>query len=300
MALSFHPTDLETLELEEYIAAVKDIVDPRDIDSVAATAPLLKRLGNNRTFVVQHLNEKLKLWPANALPFYSVQSSILASDGPASVRMNIWPTIASDERRRRVQSNVYSYFDTHDHNFTFMTVGYFGPGYGTRLYEYDPSQVVGYPGEKVDIRFLEETTLPVGKVMLYRPGCDIHTQLPPSEFSMSLNLMVMDAHRESLRDQYYFDIERSCISSYVESNSSKRVSQVEMMRFIGDDNSADILWSLAQRHPCARTRLAALETLVAMKPGEADRAWRTGASDTSELVRHLCRQRSDAQPETTP
>lgn len=300
MALSFHPTDVESLELDEYLAAVKGVVDVRDIDSVAATAPLLKRLGNNRRFVVDHLNDQLKFWPTNALSFYSVQSSILGGDGPVSVRMNIWPVIAADERRRKVQSNVYSYYDTHDHNFTFMTVGYFGPGYGTRIYEYDEAQVIGYPGEKVDIRFLEETTLPVGKVMLYRPGRDIHTQLPPGEFSISLNLMITDGHREALRDQYYFDIERSCITSYVESHSSKRVSQVEMMRFIGDDDSVDILWSLARRHPCARTRLAALETLVAMKPGEAEGAWRCGADDPSPLVRRACRQRSHAQPETTP
>ncbi len=299
MALTFHPTDREILGLAEYIDTVKNLVDPSDIDSVAATAPLLKRLGNNRTFIVEQLNEKLKCWPANALPFYSVQSGILAGEGAVSVRMNIWPTIASDARRRKVQSNVYSYYDTHDHNFTFMTVGYYGAGYGTRLYEYDQSQVIGYPGEKVDIRFIEETTLPVGKVMLYRPGRDIHTQLPPSEFSMSLNLMVTDTHRETLRDQYYFDIERSCISSYVESTSSKRVSQIEMMRFIGDDNSVDILWTLAQRHPCARTRLAALESLVAIRPSEAEGAWRRGAADESELVRRVCRQRVDAQPEAT-
>jgi hypothetical protein len=297
MALSFYPADLEAIGLDEYIDAVKGAVNVQDIDTVAATAPLLKRLGNNRTFVVEHLNEQLKLWPANALPFYSVQSSILASDGPVSVRMNIWPTIATDPRRRKVQSNVYSYFDTHDHNFTFMTVGYFGAGYGTRIYEYDASRVIGYPGEPVDIRFLEETTLPVGKVMLYRPGRDIHMQLPPDEFSMSLNLMVVDAHRESLRDQYYFDIERSCISGYVESNSSKRISQIEMMRFVGDDNSVDILWAVARRHPCARTRLAALETIVAIKPDEADGAWRFGAADPSELVRRACTRRADAQGE---
>lgn len=300
MALSFHPTDLEAIDLGDYVDAVKVAVSADDIDSVAATAPLLKRLANNRTFVVEHLNRQLKFWPVNALPFYSVQSSILASDGPISVRMNIWPTIDTDVRRRKIQANVYSYFDAHDHNFTFMTVGYFGAGYSTRLYEYDHATVVGYPGEKVDIRFLEETSLPVGKVMLYRPSRDIHTQLPPSEFSMSLNLMVVDADRESLRDQYYFDIERSCISSYVESNSSKRVSQIEMMRFIGDDNSIDILWSLAQRHPCGRTRLTALETIVAMRPAEAHRAWRFGAADSSELVRRACAQRSDMQPEATP
>lgn len=300
MALTFHPTDHTALGLGEYLESVKGVVDPRDIDSVAATAPLLKRLGNNRTFVVEHLNEQLKFWPTNALPFYSVQSSILANDGPLSVRMNIWPTIATEERRRKVQSNVYSYYDTHDHNFTFMTVGYFGPGYGTRIYEYDQAKVIGYPGEKVDIRFLEQTTLPVGKVMLYRPGRDIHTQLPPREFSMSLNLMMMDAHRESLRDQYYFDIERSCISSYVESNSSKRISQIEMMRFIGDDNSIDILWSLAQRHPCARSRLAALETIVAMKPEQADEAWRFGTADVNELVRRACHRHAEAPLESAP
>ena len=299
MAITFYPPEDSPIGLDDYVDAVKTAVDARDIDTVAASAPLLKRLSNNRTFVVERLNEQLKCWPANALPFYSVQSSILASDGPVSVRMNIWPTVDTDPRRRKIQSNVYSYFDTHDHNFTFMTVGYFGPGYATRIYEYDSSKVVGYPGEKVDIRFLEETTLPIGKVMLYRPGCDIHTQLPPSEFSMSLNLMVVDAHRETLRDQYYFDVENSRISAYVESNSSKRVSQVEMMRFIGDDNSIDIMWSLAQRHPCGRTRLTALETIAAMRPDEAQRAWRFGSADVSELVRRACMARADAWPGST-
>jgi len=294
MAITFHPADEDTIGLDDYVQAVRQVVSPRDLDSVAATAPLLKRLSNNRTFVVEHLNEKLKFWPANLLPFYSVQSSILAGDASVSVRVNIWPTVDDDPRRRKIQSKSYSYFDTHDHNFTFMTVGYFGAGYGTRLYEYDQSQVIGYVGEKVDIRFLEETSLPVGKVMLYRPGRDIHTQLPPSEFSMSLNLMVFDPSRETLRDQYYFDIANSTISAYVESNSSKRVSQIEMMRFIGDDNSIDIMWSLARRHPCGRTRLTALETIVAMKPSEAERAWRLGAADASELVRRVCVPRAQA------
>jgi len=294
MAITFFPPDESPIGLDDYVDAVRQTARARDIDSVAATAPLLKRLGNNRTFIVEYLNDKLKVWPANALPFYSVQSSILASEGQVSVRMNIWPTIDDEPRRRKVQSNVYSYYDTHDHNFTFMTVGYFGAGYSTRIYEYDPSQVIGYVGEKVDLRFLEETSLPVGKVMLYRPGRDIHTQLPPSEFSMSLNLMVLDESRETLRDQYYFDIASSTISGYVESNSSKRISQIEMMRFVGDDNSIDILWSLAQQHPCGRTRLTSLETIVAMRPSEAERAWRLGAADGNELVRRACAARAPA------
>ncbi len=289
MAITLFPSDESCITLREYIETVRDIVSPRDIDSVEASASLLRRLGNNQSFVVEFLNAQLKLWPANALPFYSVQSSILAAEGPFSVRLNIWPTISEEGRMRKTQANLYSYFDTHDHNFTFMTVGYFGPGYGTRIYEYDPEGVVGYIGEKVEIRLLEETTLPVGKVMLYRPSRDIHTQLPPVDFSMSLNLMVSDPQRASLTDQYYFNVESSTISAYVESHSSKRVSQVRMMQFVGDDNSVDILWTLAQEHPCNRTRLTAMQTIIAMKPFETERAWALGISDRSELVRRVAR-----------
>jgi hypothetical protein len=81
-----------------------------------------------------------------------------------------------------------------------MTVGFFGPGYETTIYEYDSSKVTGFVGESVDLRFLETTQLPPGKVMLYRPHADVHAQYPPSELSISLNLMVRDATEK--RDQF--------------------------------------------------------------------------------------------------
>ena len=94
MAISLWPEDTDVLSVTEFLARVRESASVRDFESIAEAAPLLKQLSNNREFVVDQLNRSLKLWPENTTSFYSVQSSILASDGPFSVRMNIWPTIS--------------------------------------------------------------------------------------------------------------------------------------------------------------------------------------------------------------
>jgi hypothetical protein len=285
MAVTFFPKDSGAIELNDFMAAVHDTVDPDDIESIEAVAPLMKQLGNNRWFVAEKLNEDLKHWPVNALSLYSLQAGVMLTSGPFTVCMVLWPTLPDDPRLSKLRAPLYSYYDMHDHNFLFMTVGYYGPGYVSKIYEYDSDRVVGYIGEKVDIKFLEETALPMGKVMYYRPFRDIHTQLPPTEFSMSINLLVDNPKLIGLRDQYYFDSVTSTITGYVESNSSKRISQLDLIRFVGDDNSIDILWSLAKSHPCKRTRLTAMRTIAAMRPDEAERAQNLATSDSSELVR---------------
>lgn len=297
MAVSLFPSNTNQIELDEYLDYVASHVDPDDPSSVEESAPKLKELSNNREFVVKQFNEQLKataILPTSGLSFYSIQSAILGSEGRFSVRLNVWPLVSPDARRIKLEADLYSYWDAHDHNFTFMTVGYWGSGYETVLYEYDPSGLVGYIGERVDIKFLEKTTLPIGKVMLYRPHRDIHTQLPPKEFSMSLNLMVANEEKASLTHQYYFDVENQCIKDYVESYSTKRVSMVNAMRFIGDESSVDILWNVARRHPCNRTRISAFESLIALKPEEADRVLSAATSDSDELVRRSFIRRAAA------
>ena len=99
----------------------------------------------------------------------------------------------------------------HDHNFSFLTVGYLGPGYWSDYYEYDYGAVVGFPGEDVALRFVEKSRLEQGKVMLYRAHRDIHLQLPADAMSVSLNILET-SHNSVFRDQYRFDVERSKIA----------------------------------------------------------------------------------------
>lgn len=290
MTWSFFPATDRSITVEEYLDHVRTHVDHRDLESVAASAAKLKELANNRTFAAEILNRQLATGGANILAFYSTQSAVLATSGDLAVRLNLWPEACDDPRRQKANDQVYSYYVAHDHNFSFMTVGYFGPGYGTRLYECDPAKITGYIGEPVDLTFAEETSLPAGKVMLYRAYKDIHVQMPPRSFSMSLNLMVGDPY-DGLTQQHYYDVERGVISDYVESISSKRVSVVESLRFIGNENSKDILEHLSHLHPCVRTRWAAYETLAALEPGRADAHWCAAERDRDPLLKHAATTR---------
>ena len=53
-------------------------------------------------------------------------------------------------------TSPFFYHVPHDHNFSFLTVGYLGPGYWSEYYEYDYGEVVGMPGEKVDLQVHRE------------------------------------------------------------------------------------------------------------------------------------------------
>ena len=51
------------------------------------------------------------------------------------------------------------------------------------------ASVVGFPGEEVNLRFIEKSRLDQGKVMLYRAHQDVHLQLPADAMSVSLNIL---------------------------------------------------------------------------------------------------------------
>ena len=99
----------------------------------------------------------------------------------------------------------FSYNIAHDHNFSFLTVGYLGPGYETDIYEYDYDSVEGYVGEKVEMQFLEKVRFAAGMAMYYRASRDLHIQHPPSEMTIPLNLLIQPPEVR-LREQYEFDL----------------------------------------------------------------------------------------------
>ncbi|RMH36860.1 MAG: hypothetical protein D6694_13515 [Gammaproteobacteria bacterium] len=150
------------------------------------------------------------------------------------------------------EAELYAYGLPHDHNFSFLTVGHFGSGYRTIIYEYDASKVSGEIGEKVDVNFSEDTTLSNGKVMYFRAGKDIHIQFPPEEFSVSLN-MIPTPKSLSFRPQYIFDIEAGRIINYAKSQVPQRLGLIALAEQLGDMHTAELLDRIAATHPCRRT-----------------------------------------------
>ena len=184
------------------------------------------------------------------------------------------PALQEGSREKRaLESRVFSYGLAHNHNFSFLTIGYFGPGYRSEIYEADPSKVEGYMGESVELKFLEDTTLPVGKMMIYRRGWDVHTQLPPEGLSISLNLLMASSGNNAVT-QYYVDTETGKIIGFPDVNtSSKRLTLLDLAGCIGDLNTVDLLDRVVQTSTCFRTRVSAARAILGLLPEHESEAY---------------------------
>lgn len=288
MTISISCQTSEVASVEDYIDHVRTKVDLRDDDSIAASAPMLRALANDRELVVRELNRRIENYFSDGgMP--SAQSLLLGRDDHFYVRANIWPAI-SDMASGRAYQDQFAYNLAHDHNFSFMTVNYLGPGYETEIYEYDYDKVQGYIGEPVDLRFLEKVRFGTGMVMLYRASRDVHVQHAPAELTITLNLMIARPEVR-LRDQFFFDLTTRTISSYPpEIAPSSRSSLVSLAGYLGDGETQQLLSDLAVQHPCRRTRLSAFEALSRQGPAESAKVWEKATSDPAPLVANTARR----------
>ncbi|MEQ1565950.1 MAG: hypothetical protein ABMA64_09960 [Myxococcota bacterium] len=274
----------ESVTLEAFVAWFQSRGTEIFSGDLEEPARMMRRLANNRTLLVDWLNRRLgDLASFQSENFYTPQVFVLHAERNFVVRVNLWvPPV------RRPGEEMFLYEEAHDHNFDFFTVGYLGPGYRTRIYEYDHAEVVGYPGEAVSASLLEETTLPFGKVMMFRSGRDIHTQYPPEEFSISVN--VLGQLPEVPPDQYVFDIEGGRVGQKI--NASAGLVPIKLAGLLGDRESEQLLTELTDHHPARRLRLAAREAL-AMRIGVLQ-AWKSGVEDPDPLIRRFARRVASA------
>lgn len=260
----------EKISIEECFERAIDAIEPGCIDSIVEFAPQIKKLSNNRAAISQALCEYLKDYASVEYGGvnYSPNSFLLSPAHPNFViRANIWLPLCADVERRVFEANLFAYHRAHNHNFHFLTVGHYGPGYFTDIYAYARDRIVGYVNEPVEMTHVEHTALTEGKVMFYEAGKDIHTQYPSISASVSLNLVVV-SEEERLHDQYFFDTKQSTISGYSDTLATKRVSLLRFASCVADDNTIDVLSSIAVTHPCHRTRLQAFISLAIARPDE--------------------------------
>jgi hypothetical protein len=238
--------------------------DPDDEASIAAFGPALGRLGNNRRFLGDLVIEELKRSCAGQVERnrYTAQVILLHAGPGFAIRANFWPA-AEDSVVVNSGTDPFFYGVPHDHNFSFLTVGYLGPGYWSDYYEYDYGEVTGFVGEPVALRFIERSRLAEGKVMLYRRFRDVHSQLPPDTLSVSLNVLAQ-SDRSDFCDQYRFDLERREVAGLV--NTSSLEALVKLAVHLGGGNGRDLAESFAASHPSDRIRFAALEAQASVEP----------------------------------
>ncbi len=287
------PTD-EAMELADLVDLLEtDGFDPRDEDAFAAWGASLKKLGNNRNFLADLMIDELKQRCDGQVEGnqYSAQVVMLHVGPRYFMRANLWPAEA-DTVVRQSGTDPFFYHVPHDHNFSFLTVGYLGPGYWSDYYEYDYGAVTGFPGEQVELKFIEKTRLEQGKVMLYRAHKDIHLQLPADALSVSLNI-VEASHTTSFRDQYRFDLATNSIAGIMTRTSLEPLLMVAAHH--GGGNGIDLLDDFAASHPSDRVRWSALLARAGATANldERQALLERGTRDPNRLVASMARAAAD-------
>lgn len=255
------PDERRSATLPELIEALRSRrPDPRDADEFAAFAPELQALGNNRSFlagiIVAELADDCR--HQQAVSAYGPQVIALHHDDGFMIRANCWPQARHSLVRNNRPESFY-YGVPHDHNFSFLTVGYAGPGYWSDHFEYDHASVAGLTGEDVVLTPADRTRLAVGCTQLYRAHVDVHSQLPPDEFSVSLNIIEASA-TTPLRDQYVFDLASSRIAGMT--NPVATASLLPLLAHLDGAEGRDLLDRFAMGHPSDRIRYAAVAALA--------------------------------------
>ena len=258
------PDDNECLSLDEYVECLEQgRYDLSDHNDLIASAPYLKKLGNNRDFLIDRIFTELK----NSLQFqetniYAPEVLLLYATSRYFIRANIWKPIT------KIEELVpgYRYDVCHDHNFDILTIGYLGPGYRSRAYTYDCTNCLGMLGETIDLVSEGIFTLSEGKMALYRAKQDVHIQLPPEQLSVSINLIPKgDAQNET---QLQIDKSSRTICRYLGFSGAEVV--VRLAGLLGSYEHLEVLARIANQHPSAKTRALALVSQLRIAPERAD------------------------------
>jgi hypothetical protein len=206
MALTFELPAAGEVSLSEFLRLVDETVDVRDHDSVMTLLPAFHALLSNKSAITLALNRDLSSWRTfQSDNNYSGQTFLLGKGTRQTffLRANIWAPRSDPNRIKQWERDMFAYGIAHDHNFSFLTGGYFGSGYRTRTFEYDGDAAAGVFGEPAALVNREDTMLPQGRLMFFRESLDVHIQGYPDELSVSLNLMLP---ARGTKPQRYFEI----------------------------------------------------------------------------------------------
>jgi hypothetical protein len=272
MVQNFNITPTDPLALSDFFAAAEAVDAPEfSAAHIEQCATLLARLSASDllwTHLASHGSPEE--WLSS---FAGPQSITLGSSKNFALRANIWlPVKASNFEAH--ERELYAYHQlAHSHNFRFLTVGHFGPGYESDCFEIDTTKVEGRPGERVELFNFRREQLTPGRVMYFHPYSDVHIQREPEELSISINLLFRNEPR--LRDQLFVDVDSSTImAAPFDTLSNRRAGVMRIASLFGNPDTIKLLESVkaSHEHPGLRdnARLALADAQAAATPG----AWR--------------------------
>lgn len=241
MVRALEPVAASPLDFHEMLAGLDEL--PYEGGSfsdefVERGGQLLQRFAKN-PFVLRELIERKGGLDAMRDTFVPPQTFLLGNGQRFGVRLNVWPkpTGAAYADKERL---LYAYGLAHNHDFSFLTVGYFGPGYTTDLYVVSPEQTLRPSGSRVDLSDHRFEQLSEGRVLAFDAFTDLHEQHEPADLSISIN--VIPIIKPSQRyEQALFDTANSRLIEPANNRSGRIVTTIEVAAAFPSDRTENIL-----------------------------------------------------------
>lgn len=297
MAISYNINTNDAISLDEFINKISKKINPEREESLIECVEDIQKLSNNKEFIINQLHKEL----LNIESFisnnnYSAQSNIIFNNNLFYLRINIWEPLSEKEEERQRQNKLFFYGLAHDHNFPFLTVGYHGKGYETEMWEYNYDRTIGYIGEKVDMCFLERTTLPLGKAMIYRMSKDIHTQFAPESYSISLNL-IPKIKKSIMNEQFFFDTNKKIITGITSNEGAGRHFLLNLAGAYGNTTTLNLVENIAFNHEIPFIRIKAFEAMTKLTGNKKD-IWELAIrKDKNKLVTTYAKKNLNSEME---
>lgn len=258
-------TDM-VLDVESFFDRLLEIETSPDGAHLALYAELLAGLANNEALFSDLIARGETIEGVCQL-LSPPQSLILGHRGGFALRLNLWLPVKADISFRSEELSVYAYGFAHNHDFRFMTVGQYGPGYETDIYALvadDPDLEAGAPAM---LEYRAREVLSRGTVIHFDPYRDVHVQHPPDAASISVNLLFVGDGSRSL-DQLFFDVERGTVAGYVNEGYTGRVlSCIQLAEIFSTPEVPALLAALAQKGETRRVRAAARDAEARLRGG---------------------------------
>lgn len=251
-------TPVAPLTLDEFEREIAG-VDLTSVDALWAARDLLRGLGADPGWLVATLAHEIAADPREFQRHnrYDAHTLILAVRERYLLRVNLWVPLGDAFTG---EARDFSYGIAHNHNFHLMTLGLFGEGYETDLFELAEAAELLEPGQRVTLGARGGARLGAGDLMLYEAYSDVHVQHPSRELSVSLNLMTVPAVEHL--PQHIFDIERRVVARTIEASPDGRHHLARAaLDLLSRDEGEAALRALAADDPSPRVRAAARRAL---------------------------------------
>lgn len=278
--------------------------DPKEEESVTHAASWLQRLGNDRQFLGDLLVDMLDGFApapagADALAGTGPSTIMLVTPGTGNflIRARVWLS-PLEKMFQRSGAAACGYGRVHDFAADVLTLGYFGPGYLSEDYEYDPEMLAGHPGEQVPLRFVGRGLLEQGRLLFYRSRCDVQQRHPPEALSISIDLehthpdqTWSSRHDFSLVQDETAGRVRGEVTGLFGHGPSESLLRIAVG--LGSPGARDLAAHFGRSHASDRMRLVAWQALAAQATDEAarDAVWREAEQCGSRLVSRIAGSR---------